>query len=330
MLSLHVSSLVKEKKEMKKLLFIILLVMVILNIGFSIESNNNIASINLKSENIISVKNKKLKFSPEWLSAIASVVSSISTVLIIIQIRKSSKDKIEDRLFRLIDLHKKNVDDLMIIDSKTMSGQEIIMKICNEVNFIIHILDINPNCITDFNEKDKKVFAYLFLCHGIALGSNPWFKSNYVFKKYAKEELIELVLNNITSYNSDPDNSDNLLLFPRNGFINVISRYFRQLFQIIKFIDEQKFISKKEKYQYIKILRSSLTNREEEFIFDNSISPYGSAWIEKKYFLKYKIIKNIPFYYIYGYDPVTWFIDEFNISQKDVSKYFEHYEYKEA
>lgn len=314
---------------MKKILFIILLSMPILNIGFSTEVNNDVVLTNSESENTISVENKRFNFSPEWLSAIASLVSSVSTVLIIIQIRKSNKDKIEDRLFRLIDLHKKNLDDL-IIDDETRSGQEIVMKICNEVNFIILILNNNQNFITDFNEKDKKIFAYLFICHGLELGSNPWFKSNYIFKKYAKKELIELVFRIINSHNSKSENCNNLLLLSRNGFINVISRYFRQLFQIIKFIDEQKFISKKEKYQYIKILRASLTNREQEFIFDNSISPYGFAWTEKDYFLKYKIIKNIPFYYIYGYDPITWFIDEFNISQKDVSKYFEHYEYKEA
>ncbi len=297
------------------------------NFGFSLDGENHSTVTN---NNSISTTTKQHYFSPEWLSAIASIVSSISTILIIIQIKKSNKDKIEDRLFRLIDLHKKNVEALTILDSETKSGQEIIMKLCNEINFIIKVQESNPALITDFNEKDKKVFAYLFLCHGIELENNSWFKSSYVFKKYVKKELIELVFTSIENYNSNQDNSLCLLYSPGNGFINVISRYFRQLYQIIKFIDEQKYISEEEKYQYIKILRSSLTNREEEFIFNNSISPYGTAWIERKYFTKYKIIKNIPIYYIYGYDPVTWYLEEFKISQKDVSKYFEHYEYKEA
>ena len=59
---------------------------------------------------------------------------------------------------------------------------------------------------------------------------------------------------------------------------------------------------------------------------------YGNftTWIQKQYFTKYKIIKNIPFYYIEGYDPVTWFIEEFKIPHNAISEYFEHYEYKEA
>lgn len=268
---------------------------------------------------------------PNWIIAISSIISSISTILIIIQIRKTSKDEIEDRLFRLIDLHKKNVDDLLILDKNNIykSGHEIIMKLCNEVHYIIRLIDKNPTLTKEFNDKDKKVFAYLYICHGLELVNNSWFETNYLFKKYAKKDLVNFVADSIKNHNDNPE-SKNKFLVSNNGFINVISRYFRHLFQIIKFIDDQKFISKKTKYQYIKILRSSLTNREQEFIFDNCITPYGNAWIEKKYFTKYKIIKNIAFYYIEGYDPIKWFIEELKISPKKVSQYFEHYEYKES
>ena len=314
---------------MKKKLLSLLLFLVVLTFCFPTETQSK-EFPETDVPNNYQVKKEKIRFSPEWLSAIASIVSSVSTILIIIQIRKSNKDKIEDRLFRLIELHKKNVDDLIIVDTEAKSGQEIIMKLCNEINYIIRIIDKNNNLVSDFNERDKKIFAYLFICHGIELEKNPWFKSNYKFKKYVKKELIDLVIECINNHNSKPENHEDLILFSINGYINVISRYFRQLFQIIKFIDEQKLISKKEKYQYIKILRSSLTNREEEFIFNNSISPYGTTWIQKQYFTKYKIIKNIPFYYIEGYDPVTWFMEEFKIPHNDISEYFEHYEYKEA
>lgn len=268
---------------------------------------------------------------PNWIMAISSIISSISTILIIIQIRKTSKGEIEDRLFKLIDLHKKNVDDLLIIaaDNSYKSGQEIIMRLCNEITCIIKLMDDKPSLTNGFNSKDKKVFAYLFICHGPELANNPWFESNYLFKKYVKKDLINFIVSTLEKYNKEPNRQEKFFL-SNNGFINPISRYFRQLFQIIKFIDEQKFISEKSKYQYIKILRSSLTNREEEFIFNNSISPYGSAWIKHNYFTKYKLIKNIPFYYIYGYDPRDWFVDELNVSKNDISKYFEHYEYKEV
>lgn len=309
---------------MKKRIFVILLCFCFVSFFSYSEENKNLE----KEKKVHTIKNIDY---PNWIIAMASVISSISTILIIIQIRKTSKGEIEDRLFKLINLHKKNVEDLLIIDADNInkSGQEIIMRLCNEINCIIKLIDANPTLANDFNSKDKKIFAYLFICHGFELANNPWFESNYLFKKYVKKDLIKFIALQLDKHNQDPNCYEKFLL-SYNGFINPISRYFRQLFQIIKFIDEQKFISKKTKYQYIKILRSSLTNREEEFIFNNSISPYGSAWIKNKYFTKYKIIKNIPFYYIYGYDPRDWFVDELNISKNDISKYFEHYEYKEA
>ena len=113
---------------MKKKLLSLLLFLVVLTFCFPTETQSK-EFPETDVPNNYQVKKEKIRFSPEWLSAIASIVSSVSTILIIIQIRKSNKDKIEDRLFRLIELHKKNVDDLIIVDTEAKSGQEIIMKL---------------------------------------------------------------------------------------------------------------------------------------------------------------------------------------------------------
>lgn len=134
---------------MKKKLLSLLLFLVVLTFCFPTETQSK-EFTETDVPNNYQVKKEKIRFSPEWLSAIASIVSSVSTILIIIQIRKSNKDKIEDRLFRLIELHKKNVDDLIIVDTEAKSGQEIIMKLCNEINYIIRIIDKNNNLVLDF------------------------------------------------------------------------------------------------------------------------------------------------------------------------------------
>lgn len=73
--------------------------------------------------------------------------------------------------------------------------------------------------------------------------------------------------------------------------MNILSRYFRQLFQIYKYIDKQSCLSDKQKYEYLKIVRSSLTNGEQELLYNDVLSKLGKAWEDKKYMTKYKPIK---------------------------------------
>lgn len=85
---------------MKKILFVILLCFCFVSFFSYSEENKNFEN----EKNVHTIKNIDY---PNWIIAMASVISSISTILIIIQIRKTSKGEIEDRLFKLIDFHKK-------------------------------------------------------------------------------------------------------------------------------------------------------------------------------------------------------------------------------
>jgi len=92
-----------------------------------------------------------------------------------------------------------------------------------------------------------------------------------------------------------------------NGYYNLVGHYFRQLFQTVKYIDNQSILSYEEKYDYIKTLRSQLSVTEQNFLAVNSLSFMGREWElnhddgsdeissqAKFYFTKYNLIKNIP------------------------------------
>lgn len=92
-----------------------------------------------------------------------------------------------------------------------------------------------------------------------------------------------------------------------------LGHYFRNLFQTVKFINEEKYLTKDEKYRYIKILRGQLSNYEQLILFLNSLSEIGRTWElvnkkntsvkienEKQLITKYNLIKNIPIKSISG------------------------------
>lgn len=73
----------------------------------------------------------------------------------------------------------------------------------------------------------------------------------------------------------------------------VLGHYFRNLFHVVRTVDESKLLNDVEKKDYIKILRSQLSQYELVLLSYNGIMPYG----ENFYPLinKYELLKNIDF-----------------------------------
>ena len=68
--------------------------------------------------------------------------------------------------------------------------------------------------------------------------------------------------------------------------------YFRHLYTIIKFVDKADFLSNDEKYQYVAMIRATLSRYELVWIYYNGISPIGKVKF-KKLIEKYSLLKNL-------------------------------------
>ncbi len=92
-----------------------------------------------------------------------------------------------------------------------------------------------------------------------------------------------------------------------NGMQNSLGHYYRQLFMTIKYINDLKDKKKSylDKWNYVKLIRSQLSNHEQIFFFINSISSLGRDWElniivnnmadeNERLITKYDLIKNIP------------------------------------
>ncbi len=119
---------------------------------------------------------------------------------------------------------------------------------------------------------------------------------NFTFSNYPEDLYIPPVDNNY--YKGHQQN---------------LGHYYRNLFQAVKYIDEQKDLDYQEKYSYIKLLRAQFSTTEQAVFFLNSISIIGRIWefekrskpsktfkSNKQIITKYNLIKNIPFSLIAG------------------------------
>jgi hypothetical protein len=75
-----------------------------------------------------------------------------------------------------------------------------------------------------------------------------------------------------------------------------LSAYFSNLYQAIKLVDDDKYFTQLEKYDYIQVLKSQLSVRERIILFAYILSPNGKLWISSNFIEKYNFfnLKDIP------------------------------------
>ncbi|OUS81582.1 putative phage abortive infection protein [Pseudomonas putida] len=86
-----------------------------------------------------------------------------------------------------------------------------------------------------------------------------------------------------------------------------LSSYFRNMYNAIKLVDNDKYLSESEKINLVKIYRAQLSNPELYILFFNLVSRFGKKWNAKGYIEKYELLTNLPVAYCDGYDPKKYF-----------------------
>ena len=82
-----------------------------------------------------------------------------------------------------------------------------------------------------------------------------------------------------------------------------LSSYFRNLYHLIKYVDTQRILSKKEKIQYMNIVRAQLSDSELWLLYFNVVSRFGRKWLEHRYVEKYRLLRNLPRGFCAPFDP---------------------------
>lgn len=92
-----------------------------------------------------------------------------------------------------------------------------------------------------------------------------------------------------------------------------LSSYFRNMYNAIKLIDSNLYLTDDEKKTNIKILRAQLSNPELYVLYYNIMSRFGKKWIGNGYITKYEFITNLPFDYCDNFNPA----DDFPIQYEE-------------
>lgn len=240
---------------------------------------------------------------------IGTIIAAIGVIAVFINYKKekikTEKQVITNHFFELLAQHNVNVANLK------KKSETIFSDYINTIKIMYQVIEEYAK-EKKWNQKDKIKLSYLLFFQGVR-EFNQNEKSNInipldEINKFVKE-LLEQGIN-------------------FHGTFEEIGIYFRQLFQLVTYVNSKKILTYDEKYELIKAVRVTLNIEEQYLLFLNSLVGNGLEWEKNKLDLasnptadkieknassllitRYNLLKNIP----ESYFPVTGFhpIDEY-------------------
>lgn len=228
-----------------------------------------------------------------------------------------SLERFEKDLYEMIHLHRENLFDLSCDGEK---GKTAVVRFCYKLKIIYFLVDsvvgkFSDNdrlLFTDYCDKNnfdrseaQSVIAYNLFFYGAnyilsfddrsnerrlydkicrIIEQFELVKVRISFHGHYDESSLNLLFDSISEYFNEEDYSASKeLLLPDPllcGYNEMLGVYYRQLYQIAKFVALKEGISEQTRYQYMRLLRSQLSDYEQVLLYYNSLTKIGEAWDE--------------------------------------------------
>lgn len=229
-----------------------------------------------------------------FLSGMIGVLVAISSTILlfvnfIYQTITTRHVQIENTVFKLIDYHKENISRFAIYSLKgeRFEGYEAIEILNEKFKLLFHLVNEK---LTVSDIKEKINITYLLFFYGFKEGVFNTVKDR--LNKYTESEFNSFI-EYLTRRPPDVSYCGSDFSISESSQ-HLLGHYFRNIYNIVKFLDKEKSLSNSSKEFYIKLLRTQLSNSEIWLLFINSLSEIGSNWNNMGFIEKYQLIKNLP------------------------------------
>lgn len=226
-------------------------------------------------------------------------------------VKENVRNHFESRFYKMLDMHLESVNYLRSLSGK--STESVFREWYNEVagaykllmrelglkGFLDGIISKRKNDsgeiefvrkLRDSEDERRKVMfdiAYSVL-----------FMGNSISEEMGEDAPVSRIQKLATYFPAFHKLKHEVALHSLPAMNEILGRYYRHLFQIVKFVDDQDdglYEEKDWKEDYIGLLRSQMSDFEQLLLYCNAQSSMGAAWNEKHYIEKYRLIKNIPY-----------------------------------
>ena len=244
---------------------------------------------------------------------------------------------VAEMLNTMLELHKQNVSEIKIknIDPKQnelISGRDAFKQMFDELN---GIFDCVKKAIDSIVMQDQEKYEEwssetrrMQLAHILSFGYFFYSEDSYLITTEGGSELF--ILCEKIRAEVQKNLKKELKDLQRH---RVLGHYYRHLYNMVNYIDKNDFTKNfKKKEEYVKLIRSQLSDYEEILLYYNSLAPLGRPWnlpknqteIDKMSLIcKYRLLKNCPSYIEYfGIQPWDTYKNEMQIWWNKEGEFF--------
>lgn len=239
----------------------------------------------------------------------------------------------ESQFYEMLRLHKENVNEMRIsgyepsieasiqkdnkgneisrtetitTTARITEGRKVFVTMTTELIACFEILEYyNDLWKTNINKQYLLELAYKFFFFG---SKSEIVSSNNINKSIIENFRIEI--NSIRDLHKNSSGVKNIIYglngkeikiyvkyLPFSGHENRLGHYYRHLYSTVKYIvtkEKEELINYKQSREYLKILRSQMSNDEQLMLYYNYIIGFGKDWENEGYLTKYRMLHNLP------------------------------------
>lgn len=243
-----------------------------------------------------------------YVGVMFSILSTLLLIYTIIdQFIERQKRWATDNFYRMLEFHNDMVKQLSVAHINTTkpersNGRRAFVVFKLQIHHLLELIEgLNTGEKWDLNKDQILRIVYMIFYYGI---DRQWIE---FLQDKIKEDIDPDLLKKILDKIVDEIEKNELKWKLGRTNQTSLSSYFRNMYNLIKLIDNDKYLSKQEKKDLITIYRAQLSNPELYVLFFNLRSYFGKKWNNKGYVERYELLKNIPKNYCDGYNPEYYY-----------------------
>lgn len=243
-----------------------------------------------------------------YVGVMFSILSTLLLIYTIIdQFIERQKRWATDNFYRMLEFHNDMVKQLSVAHIKTTKPERsngrrafVVFKIQID-RLLVLIEGLNTGEKWDLNKDQILRIVYMIFYYGIGRQRIEFLQDK--IKEDIDPDLLKKILDKIV----DEIEKEELKWKLGRANQTSLSSYFLNMYNLIKLIDNDKYLSKQEKKDLITIYRAQLSSPELYVLFFNLRSYFGKKWNNKGYVERYELLKHIPKNYFDEYNPEDYY-----------------------
>lgn len=218
-----------------------------------------------------------------------------------------------DNFYKMLEFHNNIVNQLSVSHINTTklgrsNGRRAFVVFKIQISHLLKLIeDLNTREQWALDKNQRLHIAYMIFYYGLDTKGIVFLQDK--IKENIDSNIIFIILNKIL----EKIQEEKLKLGRTNQ--TSLSAYFQNMYNLIYLVDNDKYLSKREKKNLITIYRAQLSAPELYVLFFNLRSYFGKTWNDMKYGERYELLKSIPKDYCDGYNPEDYYKIEYEYNE---------------